>query len=154
MKQREKKQQYDQARRQFEATARELVEANKRARAAGQYLTLEMLVAAQRLDDAHDKLKQAESVLDRKFAPVALTELVIAKIDQSFAAQDRRAASDLLVKECGRNLPMKADATPKSLEQIRLAVVKLANGNLDELRRHIQTAKSDWRDVIVAVEGW
>ena len=58
----------------------------------------------------------------------------------------------MLLNECGRTLPLMSDATPKSLEQIRLAVIKLANGNLDDLRRHVQTAKRDWRDVIVAAE--
>jgi hypothetical protein len=153
MNQHEKTQKAHEARRQFEAAARELVEANKRARAAGQLLTAEMQAAAQRLDVAQEKLKQAESVQDRQFEPVALTELVIAKINQTFEPQDRRAAMDLLVNECGRNLPLKADATSRSLDQIRLAIIKLANGNLDELRQHVQTAKSDWREVIVAAEN-
>jgi len=144
--------QNDEARRQFEAAARELVEANKRARAAGKSVTDEMQAAAQRLNDAQEKLKRAESVQDRQFEPVPLTTLAVAKIDQTFAPQDRREAMDLLIDECGRNLPFKADATPQSLDQIRLAVIKLANGNLDELRRHIRTAKSDWRDVIGAAE--
>jgi hypothetical protein len=150
MNQDDKVKEYEEARRQFEAAARELVEANKRARAAGEYVTDEMHAAAQRLNDAQAKLKQADSALERHYEPVALTALVQEKIDQTFAPQDRRAAIDLLIDECGRNLPFKTDATPRSLEQIRLAVVKLANGNLEELRRHVQTAKSDWRDVILA----
>jgi hypothetical protein len=144
--------QNDDARRQFEAAARELVEANKRARAAGKSVTDEMQAAAQRLNDAQEKLKRAESVQDRQFEPVPLTTLVVAKVDQTFAPQDRREVMDLLIDECGRNLPLKADATSQSLDQIRLAVIKLANGNLDDLRRHIRTAKSDWRDVIGAAE--
>lgn len=145
--------QHDEARREFEAAARELVEANKRARAAGKIVSDELLAAAQRLNEALDELKQAQSDQDRKFEPVPLTELVIAKVDQTFAPEARRKAMDLLVNECGRNLPQKAEATSRSLDQIRLAVLKLANGNLDELRRHIQTAKSDWRDVIMAAES-
>ena len=45
--------QHDEARRQFEAAARELVEANKRARVAGKYVSDELLAAAQRLNEAH-----------------------------------------------------------------------------------------------------
>ena len=147
------KQQDDEARREFEAAARELVEANKRARAAGYKVTDEMHAAAQRLNDAQEKLKQTESTQSRQFEPVPLSEIVIAKIDQAFAPHDRREAMDTLVNECGRNLPLKAEATSRSLDQIRLAVLKLANGDLDELRRQVQTAKSDWRDVIVAAEN-
>ena len=144
--------QNDEARREFEAAARELVEANKRARAAGQLVSEEMHAAVERLNPAQEKLKQVESIRERHYEPVALTELVNAKIDQTFSRQDRDVAKEFLINECGRNLPFKAEATPQSLEQIRLAVVKLANGNLDDLRRHVQTAKSDWRDVIVAAE--
>lgn len=147
------KQQDDEARRQFEAAARELVEANKRARAAGKSVSEELLAAAQRLNQVQDQLKQAQSDREQKFEPVPLTEPVIAKIDQTFAPQDRREVMELLVNECGRNLPQKADATSRSLDQIRLAVLKLANGNLDELRRQLQTAKSDWRDVILEADS-
>jgi hypothetical protein len=34
-------------------------------------------------------------------------------------------------------------------ERIRLAVLKLSNGNLEELRRAITEARQDWRDVLV-----
>ena len=146
------KQQSDEARRQFEAAARELVEANKRARVAGKNVTDEMHSAAQRLDEAQDKLRLAESIDDRQFEPVALTKIVLTKIERTFAPQDRQEAMSLLVNECGRNLPFKADATPESLEQIRLAVIKLANGDLVELQRQVQTAKIDYRDVIAAAE--
>ena len=144
--------QSDKQRQEFEKAARELVEANKRARAADQTSSAEMQAAVQHLNEAHAKLKQAESAHPRHYEPVPLTELVAAKIDQTFSPQDRDAAKELLIKECGRNLPLKADATAKSLDQIRLAAIKLANGNLDDLRRHVQTAKSDWRDVILAAE--
>lgn len=147
------KQQDDEARRQFEAAARELVEANKRARAVGKSVTEELLAAAKRLGNAQDQLKETDSNQARKFEPVPLTELLIAKIDQTFAPHDRRELMDFLVNECGRNLPQKAEATSLSLDQIRLAVLKLANGNLDELRRQVKIAKSDWRDVILVAES-
>jgi hypothetical protein len=141
------------ARREFEAAARELVDANKRARAAGQLVSEKMHAAVERLNHAQENLKQTELAHPRQYEPVPLTELVRAKIDQTFSPQDGSVAKDLLIKECGRNLPLKTNATPQSLEQIRLAVVKLANGNLEELHRHVQTAKSDWRDVIVPAES-
>jgi hypothetical protein len=37
-------------------------------------------------------------------------------------------------------------------QRVRLSVLKLANGNIDELRRYIEWAKCDYRDVISPVE--
>jgi len=36
--------------------------------------------------------------------------------------------------------------------RVRLAVLKLANGNIEELRRLIEWAKNDYRDVIAPAE--
>jgi len=144
---------YENARQHFHQAARELVEINNRARADGDRANAEVQAAIQRLNLAQEKMQQAKADLNLKYKPVRLTRLVKRKIKDTFARHDRRAAKDLLIKECGRNLPFKNDAKPKHLEQIRLAVLKLANGNLEELRRHIQTAKSDWRDVILAAES-
>lgn len=152
MNQHDKVRHYEEARERFLAAARELVEANKRRVAAGQRDSAEMHVAAERLNEALEKLKAAEAGLDRKFEPVALTALVKRKVYDTFAPQDRRTAIELLIKEYGRNLPFKNEAKPKHLEQIRLAAVKLANGNLDELRRYAPIAKIDWRDVIGPAE--
>ena len=149
----DKLRQYNEARLQFDAAAREFIEINNRAREAGEATNPEVEAAIQRLNVAQEKMQHAQAAVDRKFEPVALTSLVERKVNDTFAAPDRRAAIDLLINECGRNLPFKNDAIPKHLEQIRLAVLKLANGNLEQLRRHIQTAKSDWRDVILFAES-
>src|SRR5262245_19325929 len=37
-------------------------------------------------------------------------------------------------------------------ERVQVAVLKLANGNLDDLRRYIESAKCDWRDVLGPAE--
>lgn len=96
------KQQSDEAGRQFEAAARELVEATKRARAAGTSLTEEMQSAVQRLDDVQEKLQRTESIQDRQFEPVALSGIVLRRIEGTFDPQDRQEAMNLLVNECGR----------------------------------------------------
>lgn len=36
--------------------------------------------------------------------------------------------------------------------RVRVAVLKMANGRLDALRRHLEAAKRDYRDVLVAAE--
>lgn len=40
----------------------------------------------------------------------------------------------------------------RELDRVRLAVLKLAGGSLDGLRREIETAKSDYRDVLAYAE--
>jgi len=37
-------------------------------------------------------------------------------------------------------------------DRVKAAVLKLANGKLDALRRHLDVAKRDYRDVLVAAE--
>ena len=57
---------------------------------------------------------------------------------------------DLLVRDCGNNLPFleKADAT--ALERPRLAALRLSESRLDKLRSSIELAKFDWRDLLMA----
>jgi hypothetical protein len=42
--------------------------------------------------------------------------------------------------------------TDESLDRVRLAAIKIAKGDLAELRRQVDVAKVDWRDVINAAE--
>jgi len=41
-------------------------------------------------------------------------------------------------------------STAQSLERIRYAVLKLSHGDLAELRKAVESAQIDWRDVLVA----
>lgn len=72
------------------------------------------------------------------------------RVDALFLGAERASVIELLSRECGANLPFCEDATPESSERIRFAVLKLSGGAMDELRRAIETAKQDWRDVLVA----
>lgn len=58
----------------------------------------------------------------------------------------------MLSRECARNLPFQHDADAERLQQFWLAVVKLANGSLPELRRQIEIAQRGWREVITEAE--
>jgi hypothetical protein len=140
---------------EFQAAARELVEANRKARAAGQRYTSEMGVAAERLTAVQQRLKGAKADHDQATGgpePVELTEVVARKVNHLFPADEKAEAIRLLEKECGRNLPFCENSDAKGLERVRLAVVKLSGGSLDELRGQIEVAKSDWRDVLSAAE--
>jgi hypothetical protein len=71
------------------------------------------------------------------------------RLDALFAGAARQVAGDLLVTQCGANLPLWRATDPEGLERIRFAALKLSNGNLAELRRAVDIAQVDWRDVLV-----
>lgn len=140
---------------EFDEAAKALVAANRSAREAGQTLSAEMQVVAERLNAAQQKLKEAKTAFDRAGGgpqPVELTPVVIAKIRQLFPPAEQEEAIRLLERECARNLPFSEHASPKDLERVRLAVLKLSAGDLAELRRHVELAKVDWREPIVLAE--
>jgi hypothetical protein len=58
----------------------------------------------------------------------------------------------LLIDECGNNLPFCTKSNPKQLERTRFAVLKLSNGNMNQFKQAIKLAKSDWRDALVAAK--
>jgi hypothetical protein len=66
-----------------------------------------------------------------------------------FGSANAPFVEELLVVECGANLPLYKPATPEGLERIRLAVLKISNGDQDKLFEAILLAKRDWRDVLV-----
>ncbi len=81
---------------------------------------------------------------------VSLSPETRLRLNAVFAPVDLNDAEMLLVEECGRNLPYHENATPESLERIRFAAMKIANGSIDRLCDAIQLAQSDWRDVLVS----
>jgi hypothetical protein len=140
---------------EFDAAASALVAANRSARAEGKTYIPEMQEHAERLSASQQRLKEAEADFD--FATggpelVELTPLVIKKVRQSFPPDQQSAAIHLLEKECSRNLPFSEDDSAQDLERVRLAVLKVARGSLVELRRQIDVAKRDWRDVLNSAE--
>jgi hypothetical protein len=74
------------------------------------------------------------------------TKQLLAKL---FHPSEQEYAAVLLVKRCGDNLPFFETATPEKLERVRFAVLKLSEGDLDQMREVVQLAETDWRDVLV-----
>ena len=72
------------------------------------------------------------------------------RLDALFVGAARQTAADLLITRCATNLPFCEKSDARSLERIRFAVLKLSNGDLGELRRAVEIAQIDWRDVLVA----
>ena len=56
----------------------------------------------------------------------------------------------LLLEDCGDNLPLMGNRPDALVERIRIAVLKLSEGDLDRLEAAIRTAAIDWRDTLVA----
>ena len=81
---------------------------------------------------------------------VSLSPETRLRLNAVFAPADLNEAEILLVEECGRNLPFSENATPESLERIRFAAMKIANGSIDRLCDAIQLAQIDWRDLLVS----
>jgi hypothetical protein len=81
---------------------------------------------------------------------VKLSEATWEKVRQLFPAEQQQKIADLITTECGNNLPFCEDLDEEQLDRIRFAVLKLSNGNLPELRRAVDLAKVDWRDVLMA----
>ncbi len=72
------------------------------------------------------------------------------RIDRLFTPEDREVARTLLRDECGANLFPRRENPPESeIERIRFAVLNLSKGEIDTLKKAVEQAKTDWRDVLV-----
>ena len=81
---------------------------------------------------------------------VELSAATRLRVEALFEPGDVEAVADQLVAECGEHLPMWHQKSPKGLERIRFAVLKLSDGDPVKLRQALDGAKSDWRDSLVA----
>src|SRR4051794_38547238 len=140
------------ARATFEEAAQALVAANRASRATGYDSLNELMKADKALSETELRMKEAEAAFELATGgpdPVPLTDAVISKVKMMFPKDQQAEVTRLLAKECA-NLPQ--IGTAEGLERIRLAVLKVANGDLSELREQVGTAKFDWRDVINEAE--
>lgn len=65
-----------------------------------------------------------------------------------FAPEDRDEAARLLETECAYSLG-EPKVTPKSLERLRFATLRVSGGRLDGMQMAIQAGKTDWRDLLM-----
>jgi len=70
-------------------------------------------------------------------------------IDVFFSDKVKEEAAFFLQYECAQNLPLGKMDTPEGIERIQFAVIKISNGDMDELGKAISLAKTDWRDVLM-----
>jgi hypothetical protein len=81
--------------------------------------------------------------------PVELSPQTSRRLEMLFPPMTREEARRLLTHECGSNLPLSGNSTPQSLERIRFAALKVSDGQIEKLKKAIELAKADWRDLLV-----
>ena len=70
-------------------------------------------------------------------------------IDVFFSDKVKEEAAFFLQNECAQNLPFREKDTQEGIERIQFAVIKISNGDMDDLGKAISLAKTDWRYVLM-----
>jgi hypothetical protein len=81
---------------------------------------------------------------------IPLSRGTLDRIHALFPQPEWDGVAQALVERCGDNLPLVHTTYAALTERIRFAVLKLSDGKLAELERHLQVAGRDWRDVLLA----
>jgi hypothetical protein len=123
----------------------------------GRHLTFEnaerVRVVGEQLRQAQNELQQARKAFDLATGepkPVGLTAAGVDEICKQFPSEQHDVVKEIMDKECGRTIPFQREATVEELEYIRLCVLRLSKGNLSELRKWVELANVDQRDVLLA----
>jgi hypothetical protein len=72
------------------------------------------------------------------------------RLNVVFAPCDRADAERLLLEGCGNNLPFLEKLDSVKLERFRFAALKLSDGTLSGLKKAVDLANKDWRDLLMA----
>jgi hypothetical protein len=80
----------------------------------------------------------------------SLSPGTVRRIAALFPESERSEVAQLLVEECGDNLPFAETLKAAGIERIRFAVLKISGGSPDRLWEAVELAQTDWRDVLVA----
>jgi hypothetical protein len=84
---------------------------------------------------------------------VGLSDRTMGHVRALFKDGEVEEAARLLANDCAELLPIVGrTSTPASLERIRFAALRRSNGKLEELRKAIDLARLDWRDLLVAAD--
>ena len=79
-----------------------------------------------------------------------LTAATKDRLQALFKGPDAQKAERVLLERCGSNLPLVSPEYTRLVERVRFAVLKLSQGDLADLEKHVANANRDWRDVLVA----
>jgi hypothetical protein len=78
-----------------------------------------------------------------------LSPLTWELVQKVFTPDQAETAGQMLVAECGQNLPFLEHCDEQKLERVRFAALKISRGDLHRLQQAIDQAKRDWRDELV-----
>ena len=67
-----------------------------------------------------------------------------------FPLKFKDEVADLLVYQCGNNIPFCEKSDEFQLERVRFAALKLSHGDMGKLQEAIRLAQTDWRDLLMA----
>ena len=81
---------------------------------------------------------------------VAISTRTSEVVSKMFRLEERSRVLELLANECGDNLTFSKDTNPQKPDRIRLAVLKLSEGDFGRLASQVAQAKRDWREVLMA----
>ncbi len=81
---------------------------------------------------------------------IAVSAETAKRVHAAFPVAAHALVLDILLNECGDNLPLVDTSYTQLAERIRFAVIDLSRGDVAQLRAHIKEAQTDWRDVLVA----
>src|SRR5262245_18425901 len=81
---------------------------------------------------------------------IPLSELTRSQVSALFDPGDVATVTAMLEARCGAGLPLVKPEWTRLVDRIRAAAIKLSGGDVDRLRRAIDSANVDWRDVLVA----
>ena len=73
------------------------------------------------------------------------------RVDAMYPAETRDEVARLLIDECGHNiLPSRPDEDEFAFERLRFAALKVSNGSVVILKKAINLAKQDFRELLGA----
>ena len=81
---------------------------------------------------------------------IELSSRTIETIDEMFSYSDAVLAKELLAYRCGDNVPGCKGHTPEQMDRIRLSALKVSGGVYTELKKAVELACIDWRDLFMA----
>ena len=81
-----------------------------------------------------------------------LTALTKQCVQLTFSVAIQDSVMQFLVEHCGEELPLMTNDDTARLERIRIAVLKLSEGELARLESAVRGAHTDWRDTLMAAD--
>jgi hypothetical protein len=69
------------------------------------------------------------------------------RIQALYPKEQQDKIAQILENECAKGIAPNNNA---ELERIRIAVLKMSNGNFDEFQNAIELSQIDWRDVLMS----